>query len=103
MYQRQSNSRSPFVSRSSISLLIVILSLFSMAALARVAVDPKSISSEELARHIKYLASDELQGRRSGTPGGELAAGYIAAQFNEYGLKPMCGVSYFKTFELMAG
>jgi hypothetical protein len=41
-----------------------------------------------LRRHIEYLASDELEGRRTGEPGAALAAGYIANQFAKVGLKP---------------
>jgi Zn-dependent M28 family amino/carboxypeptidase len=39
-------------------------------------------------RHVEYLASDELEGRRPGTPGGRAAGDYIAARFAEYGLQP---------------
>ena len=38
--------------------------------------------------HIAYLASDELEGRRPGTPGGWAAGDYIAARFAAYGLQP---------------
>jgi hypothetical protein len=38
--------------------------------------------------HLKFLADDALEGRRPGTRGGELAAKYIAAQFERLGLEP---------------
>lgn len=38
--------------------------------------------------HLKYLADDLLEGRGPGTRGGELAAKYIAAQFETLGLEP---------------
>jgi len=38
--------------------------------------------------HVAYLASDALEGRRPGTPGGWAAGDYIAARFAEYGLQP---------------
>ena len=44
-----------------------------------------------LRRHIEYLASDKLEGRRAGEPGARLAAKYIAEQFSKVKLKP--GVS----------
>jgi hypothetical protein len=62
-----------------------------------------TVSSEAISKHIKYLASDELQGRRSGTVGCEKAAEYIVSQFKEYGLKPANGTSFFQEFEFIAG
>lgn len=38
--------------------------------------------------HIKYLASDEFQGRKSGTPEYRRAAEYVAAEMEKAGLKP---------------
>ncbi len=38
--------------------------------------------------HIAYLASDDLEGREAGTPGYDLAADYVAAEFKEMGLPP---------------
>jgi len=38
--------------------------------------------------HLKYLADDLLEGRAPATRGGELAARYIAAQFEAIGLAP---------------
>jgi hypothetical protein len=45
-------------------------------------------SAERMMQHIKYLASDELQGRGLGTPGIEKASQYIAEQFKKIGLEP---------------
>lgn len=41
-----------------------------------------------LRKHIEYLASDRLEGRRAGEPGATYAAGYIANQFAKLRLKP---------------
>src|SRR5580704_1133523 len=38
--------------------------------------------------HVKFLASDLLEGRGTGQRGGDLAAEYIGAQVESYGLKP---------------
>ncbi|MCU1321447.1 MAG: putative aminopeptidase [Acidobacteriaceae bacterium] len=38
--------------------------------------------------HVQYLASDELQGRRPGTPGFDSAVAYVQQQFQSIGLKP---------------
>ena len=37
---------------------------------------------------MKFISDDLLEGRYPGLRGGELAAKYIAAQFESYGLKP---------------
>ena len=41
-----------------------------------------------LRKHIEYLASDKLEGRRTGEAGATAAAGYIANQFAKLKLKP---------------
>src|SRR3954466_3945153 len=46
-----------------------------------------SISADTLRAHIKYLSDDQLEGRGTGAPGGELAAKYIAAQLEAMGVK----------------
>ncbi|MBI3047532.1 MAG: M20/M25/M40 family metallo-hydrolase [Acidobacteria bacterium] len=43
---------------------------------------------DRLLEHIKFLSSDELQGRGNGSEGLERAADYIAAQFKAAGLRP---------------
>lgn len=61
-------------------------------------------SADAYLAHVKYLASDELEGRKPGTPGIELAAEYIAARFKEAGLKPAGdNATYFQSFELTDG
>lgn len=49
-----------------------------------------------LADHIQYLASDKLMGRMPFTEGGELTEKYIKEQFEEVGVKPGNGDSYFQ-------
>ena len=46
------------------------------------------LSSEQVTKHVAFLASDKLQGRRAGTPAADEAAAYIEKQFRSYGLKP---------------
>ncbi len=51
---------------------------------------------------IRYLASDELEGRGPGTKGLELAADYIREEFKELGLKSGSDDgSYFQPFEIV--
>jgi aminopeptidase YwaD len=49
------------------------------------------ITTRELSDHIKYLSSDSLRGRLTGTPGDSLAAEYIRARLSGYGLVPLSG------------
>ena len=57
--------------------------LLALALASAAQVDPG-----KYLEHIKYLASDELKGRGSGTPELEKAAAYIADQFRAFGLRP---------------
>src|SRR3984957_12991200 len=47
-----------------------------------------SIEPEKIRAHVRFLASDLLEGRGPGTRGGQLAAEYMATQFALAGLKP---------------
>ncbi|MFN0158879.1 MAG: PA domain-containing protein, partial [Bacteroidota bacterium] len=46
------------------------------------------ITSDELRAHVRFLASDELEGRGSGTEGNAKAAAFIGNEFKKYGLLP---------------
>ncbi len=51
--------------------------------------DPAEVvNMKELKKSISYLASDELQGRLTGSPGAEKAVAYITADFKKSGLQP---------------
>ena len=57
------------------------------------------VDSPEAARwwaHIEYLASDELEGRDTGSAGYDLAATYVADQFATYGAVPGVGDSFLQ-------
>ncbi len=57
-------------------------------------------AKERLYNDIDYLASDDLQGRQPGTEGIELAASYIASQFDEMGLQSILEDGYFQDFTI---
>lgn len=46
------------------------------------------IAAENIEAHIRFLASDELAGRGTGTVGYAIAANYVAAQMRLLGLEP---------------
>jgi Zn-dependent M28 family amino/carboxypeptidase len=58
------------------------------------------VTVDEIAAHIKYLSSDQLEGRAVGTRGIELAARYHEDFFRTMGLAPAFGTSYRQTFPL---
>src|SRR5258706_4258625 len=55
------------------------------------------ISAQSLRGHVSFLASDLLEGRDTPSPGLDIAAEYIAAQFRRAGLKPVGDHGYFQT------
>src|SRR5438552_19167928 len=67
--------------------LALILTLTLTAALAQQP-STNTPSINRLQQIIAYLASDALEGRRTGTPGANDAAHYIAGEFSLLGLRP---------------
>ncbi|MGH2568596.1 MAG: M28 family peptidase, partial [Bacteroidota bacterium] len=62
------------------------------------------ITTDELRHHVRYLASDELEGRRAGSAGAEKAAAYLASEFKTYGLMPAGdNGTYLQQFDFVAG
>jgi aminopeptidase YwaD len=70
---------------------IAALSLF--AATTAIEVDPRQYLDD-----VRYLSSESMKGRATGSPELEKAARYIAQQFREDGLEPTAGKSYFQAF-----
>jgi Zn-dependent M28 family amino/carboxypeptidase len=61
-----------------------LLVLLALAAGAQI----DDIAGQRIRAHVKFLASDLLEGRGVGTRGGDLATEYIATQFALLGAKP---------------
>ena len=60
-----------------------------------------AITRGEIMSHIKYLSSDRLEGRETGTAGSEEAARYVSRIFEESGLRPAGdGGTYFQKFPI---
>jgi hypothetical protein len=60
------------------------------------------ISADSMRGHTSFLASDLLQGRATPSPGLDLAAEYIAAQFRRAGLEPGGDDGYFQTANFLS-
>ncbi len=70
----------------------VITAMVAIAAavplLAAKTKSPARMDAEHIREYVKYLSSDAMEGRAPGHKGSDLAADYIAKQFEANGLKP---------------
>src|SRR5213594_3438574 len=63
---------------------------------------PIPVDTAAMDAHLRFLASDLLEGRAPATRGGRLAAEYIAAQFQALGLQPAgANGTYFQPVALV--
>lgn len=60
-------------------------------------------TAANIKAHIQFLSDDKLEGRRTGTAGEQLAAGYISGMFAKYGLQPMGTDGFFQPFDVKEG
>jgi hypothetical protein len=60
------------------------------------------ISADSMKGHVSFLASDLLQGRATPSPGLDVAAEYIAAQFRRAGLEPGGDDGYFQSAKFVS-
>jgi len=85
------------------SILSVLILFF--AGLNSFAQNPalKMIDTADLKRHLSFLSSDSLQGRRLGTPlpGLDMAAGYIKVNIEKTGLASGAE-DYFQKFSIIS-
>ncbi len=84
--------------------ILLLIVFFSQGAIAqRLKRSDKSIIAN-LKTEISYLASDKLEGRRTGTSGERLACQFLSAQFKQTGLLPKGdGDSFIQAFEINEG
>ena len=55
-------------------------------------------AAERIMTDVRYLASDALEGRATGTPGADSAAAYVARRLKALGLRPVAGADYVRPF-----
>ena len=79
--------------RNYLPLPLVLVLILTPAAFAQ---QSKSVAPDTglLKKHVSYLASDELEGRRPGTAGADKAAEYLAEEFHR--LKLGCATADLK-------
>ena len=98
--------------KKSLRTTLAALALLASHAAAQQAPSRRAaVEAERLRRHVTYLASDKLEGRRTGTRGAQEAARYVAREFIRAGLTPGAGVAcdelneacYMQEFPYVAG
>ncbi len=83
-------------------LRLCVSLLVTAVAVAQQAPSQDGPSAAKLQQHVSYLASDALDGRRTGTAGANDAARYIAGEFQRLGLKPGDSAPANRRREVMA-
>jgi hypothetical protein len=68
--------------------LLSLVWLIALVATGLAQQPQQTTSVNRLRQAVEYLASDALEGRRTGTPGANGAAHYIAGEFSLLGLRP---------------
>jgi aminopeptidase YwaD len=63
----------------------------------------KAVLISNLQSHIGYLASDALEGRRTGTAGATAAMEYLVKQYENMGIAPKGTTGYIQKFEINEG
>jgi len=83
--------------------IVLVLSLFFLNGYSQKLKKEDKLLIDNVQQHIKLLADDKLEGRRTGTKGEQLAAAYISQQFQKAGIQPKGTNGYFQTFEIQEG
>src|SRR5215471_15984232 len=60
-----------------------------------------AINAKEVQRIESVLASDDMRGRRAGTPDIDKAASFIADEFKKAGLQPLQGNNFIQQFSML--
>src|SRR5258708_5382454 len=91
------------------SLLILILGLTLAGSSLRTAPENdlpsqygNQVAPADLKEYLTIIASDALEGRRTGTRGQKMAAAFIASQFQEIGLAGPVDGSYYQPVNLFS-
>ena len=84
--------------------VIVLMMLFvPMGLLAQRLSKADKLLIQNLKGHIQFLASDELEGRRAGTPGEQKAIHYIVEQYQGLAIQPMGTNGFIQDFKIDEG
>ncbi len=75
----------------------------SQAVSADITTTKGAIDVKDIRLHVSRLASDEMEGRLTGTEGEKLATAYVSSVFQQLGLEPGGDEGYFQPFGFTAG
>lgn len=81
--------------RSLALAILMVASLESPAQKKLIQQVQTSVTARESEAHLKFLASDEMRGRDTGSPEIDIAANYISTQLYIFGAKPVPGHAGF--------
>ena len=91
------------INKPIITLIIVLSGIFIINRSNQDKIDPGAaeIMSFEILGHIKYLASDNLKGRLTGSPGSKLVIDYISKHWEAQGIEPAGTKGYKQSFSFI--
>lgn len=83
-------------------LLSLIIILSGLSVFAQQKSYSPDIKANEIQETINYLASDQLEGRLTGSKGAGLAAAFIKSDFKEIGLQPLFNGEFIQKFPFIS-
>jgi len=85
-------------------LLMLVLAASTLTGFAQKTPKPepfaKTITAEDLKKHLYTIAGPEMEGRETATPGQKKAAAYIEQHFRQLGLQPGANGSYQMVYDV---
>jgi hypothetical protein len=79
-------------------IFVLLVTLVTLPAISQKKIKPeqfaKTITPQDLRKHLYIIASKEMEGRETATPGQKRAAAYIENEFRRIGLQPGNNGSY---------
>jgi hypothetical protein len=84
-------------------IVLFLVALFPIFSNAQYLKRADKLLIQNLENHIKYLASDALEGRRAGSPGEQKAVDYIIAQYQKAGIQAMGTNGFIQSFPIDEG
>lgn len=84
-------------------VIVLMMLVVPMGLLAQKLSKADKLLIQNLKGHIQFLASDELEGRRAGTPGEQKAIHYIVEQYQGLSIQPMGTNGFIQDFKIDEG
>lgn len=84
-------------------LMPVLVEAQSKRKLRIAAEKEQALTVSNLQKHVRYLADDQLEGRRTGTAGELMAMEYLVQQYKQLGIDPKGSNGYVQEFEINEG